>query len=343
MSRYSGDDASVVSAGSIRNTRNLCFNDTESSPGNLEQTMDLSDQFSQSQGLPSPSGQAKVNSRHALRDSGPGARHGYHGVRLPDAPRSVRLYGSAPCMRSSVDEIVFNRDMDMSGEGTSPEMEYLVKCFEGGAGQKDAMADLMGYVRHSEKQRCVRMYGVAGGVGESQLDEVIFGRDLDIDQEGGPKDVDWFSHAGCKTREKDLYGRKKKLWPEGPIQSKHGAAEVVFGQEKEHLSEQDQKVIDEHYTNAAGTSLHFGRTEGSGLKRPEETWKKGGKRIFDNTPMNKSVMNRVLHQAPVNENEDQRLSKLYAGAAGTSVRYNRNTGCVMRDGSHTEGVVAIHH
>jgi hypothetical protein len=209
--------------------------------------------------------------------------------------------------------------MDQSGgdgEAMSAEMDHLVNCFKGGAGQQDAMADLMGNVKHQEKPRCVKMYGVQGGVGASQIDEVIYGRDLDYDADSAQKDVDWNSHAGLKGREPSS---SKRIWPHGATHTSVG--QVVFGQPEKQITEKEERFISEHYHHSGGKSLFYSRVPREELGEPEG--KPMGKRIFKNAPMNASAMDRIVHNSPKPEGHDEHLSKQFQGAAGASTRYNR--------------------
>jgi len=345
MYRRDGEDTASAKSGSVRSNRD-CFGEDESNPGSLDRTRTVFDEIdinhdnviTRAEVEQYQDRKAKPNSRHALRDQGAGANHGYHGLRLPEGPRNVRLFGSAPCMRSSVDEVVFSRDMDQSGgdgAAQSAEMEHLVKCFVGGAGQKDAMADLMGCATRGEKPRCVKMYGVQGGIGASQIDEVIYGRDLDFEADSAQKDVDWLSHAGLKGKEPFS---SKRIWPHGATHTSVG--QVCFGQKEKPITEKDERFIAEHYNHSGGTSLFFSRPPGAELGKPEG--KKMGKRIFKNAPMNASVMERVIHNKPNDLDHDSHLMHQFQGAAGTSVRYDRARCGQSTVKQQTDNVVCIH-
>lgn len=240
-------------------------------------------------------------------------------------------------MRSSVDEVVFQRDMDQSGGDAeqSAEMEHLIMCFDGGAGQRDAMADLMGCVKQDDRARCVRMYGVQGGVGAACIDEVVYGRDLDFDSESADKDVDWHTHAGLKGKEPL---DSKRIWPHGATQTSF--RQVVYRQEDKPITKKDERFIAEHYHQAGGASPFFSRAPGQKLGGPDG--KPMGKRIFKNAPMNASVMDRVIHNSPNNCEHDEHLSKQFEGAAGSSVRYHRGTCGQSTVRPHSDHVVCIH-
>lgn len=282
----------------------------------------------------------KTNSRHALRENSAAAKAGYHGIRLPEGPRNRRLYGQAPCMRSSVDEVVFNRDMDQSGGDAeiSAEMEHLIGSFEGGAGSKDAMSDLMGVPPADQRPRCVRMYGVEGGVGKSSVDEVVYGRDLDWSGQD-EEDIEWHTYAGLRGHEPanpifptqpkeadrniitpnhNLHNSKKIYPGRGKFHSK--VSDVVFGKEPPKVTEEELAVQAEHYHNAAGYSHNHSRHPD--LLQREQS----GRRIYTNAPMNVSQMDRVIHNSPSHQKEGERerhLLQQFEGAAGVSARFSR--------------------
>mmetsp|Transcript_117854 Transcript_117854/g.334158 ORF Transcript_117854/g.334158 Transcript_117854/m.334158 type:complete len:185 (-) Transcript_117854:188-742(-) len=83
-----------------------------------------------------------------------------------------RMFENAPMTQSIVDQVVFNRDMDFSGEEQFDE-EFMV-MFTGSAGQMSGSTD--------RQPRGKRTYQNAPNT-QSVVDQVVFGRDMDFSGE----------------------------------------------------------------------------------------------------------------------------------------------------------------
>lgn len=107
--------------------------------------------------------------------------------------RGQRIYANVPTMQSQVDQVVFNRDMDMSGDDQYD--EEFITMFKGSAGQgswekpcdEARMIPEIGGPEASisstksprkARQLGYRMYPSAPNQ-QSNLDQVVFGRDTD--------------------------------------------------------------------------------------------------------------------------------------------------------------------
>lgn len=80
-----------------------------------------------------------------------------------------RMYPDAPGTQSIVDQVVFGRDMDFSGEEQFD--ETFMQMYSGGAGVRSGQLE--------DRTRGYRRYPSAPGM-QSIVDQVVFGRDMDF-------------------------------------------------------------------------------------------------------------------------------------------------------------------
>lgn len=88
----------------------------------------------------------------------------------PCTSRSAkRMYPDAPGTQSIVDQVVFGRDMDFSGEEQFD--ESFMQMYSGGAGVRSGQLE--------ERARGYRRYPSAPNM-QSIVDQIVFGRDMDF-------------------------------------------------------------------------------------------------------------------------------------------------------------------
>jgi len=167
------------------------------------------------------------------RDNSVGANEGYHGARPQrDNVTNRRLFGLGPCQRSSVDEVVFGRDLDFStGRAHNAELNTLLCMYKGAAGSKNAMAEL---VPDLPGQEC-----------PGPDDD----RKLCMKSGASIQNIGWDGFAGLKTRsQRDT----KRAWMRLPLQ-KSSVAESVFGYDTVQLHGHDKAML-RQFEHCAGFS-----------------------------------------------------------------------------------------
>lgn len=250
-----------------------------------------------------------ANSRAALRTAIGGAE-GYHGLRLPSGPRNKRLYGTPPCMRSSVDDVVFGRDMDLSGADNelSHEMQFLVNNYLGAAGTMAAMGDLMGKPTLDMPKYCCKPHY--------------------------SMNHNWSEFAGRKNAGSGEGGYMprcaKKLWPASYDSSvAKDVLGIVYGEPKKG-NLQRQKAFESQYYNSGGVSGLFKKT-------PDDRSAPNSKRAFPDAPMSNSTLHQVINaDEPVDRNRrhwstDDYLKAQFKQAAGKSERFHRHGDSIVVD------------
>lgn len=242
-----------------------------------------------------------------------GCQEGYHGIRVERHCTNKRLFGLGPCQRSSVDEVVFGRDFDGSADQSSnAEIDVLLNMFQGAAGRKDAIAELLEDVPGNplrgpddDKKLCMRP---ATRIAEQGMDE----------------------SAGMRTREpRDI----KKAWRRLPMQ-KSSVAEIVFGANPSHLSGHETMFV-EQFDRTAGISPRI-KKDNSGMTRSDATKPnpKAGispskRRFYQASALHASNIAK-LDQLDLAEQKQQQAGVLgdlvdhFHGAAGKSDRFGVN-------------------
>jgi len=153
-----------------------------------------------------------------------------------DARRSrwedINPNGLGPCQRSSVDEVVFGRDLDFStGRAHNAELNTLLCMYKGAAGSKNAMAEL---VPDLPGQEC-----------PGPDDD----RKLCMKSGASIQNIGWDGFAGLKTRsQRDT----KRAWMRLPLQ-KSSVAESVFGYDTVQLHGHDKAML-RQFEHCAGFS-----------------------------------------------------------------------------------------
>jgi hypothetical protein len=169
----------------------------------------------------------------AKRDNSVGAKEGYHGARPQrDNITNRRLFGLGPCQRSSVDEVVFGRDLDFStGRAHNAELNTLLCMYKGAAGSKNAMAEL---VPDLPGQDC-----------PGPDDD----RKLCMKSGASIQNIGWDGFAGLKSRsQRDT----KRAWMRLPLQ-KSSVAEAVFGSDTAQMHGHDKAML-RQFEHSAGFS-----------------------------------------------------------------------------------------
>jgi len=92
-------------------------------------------------------------------------------VRACFPPGGKRIFANAPTTQSVVDTVVFNRDIDFSGETQFD--EDFMSMFQGAAGAASA-------AQHRKESK--KVYPKPP-MGQSDVDKVVFGRDLDMSED----------------------------------------------------------------------------------------------------------------------------------------------------------------
>jgi len=98
---------------------------------------------------------------------------GLHAGWLHSRPQGTKSIPNAPTMQSVVDQVVFGRDMDFSGEDQFDE-EYMAMFCQGAAGMRSD--------EFRGTQRGQRMFPNAPTM-QSVVDQIVFGRDIDLSGE----------------------------------------------------------------------------------------------------------------------------------------------------------------
>lgn len=168
------------------------------------------------------SSRAGPMSRPYVRDSDPVLRPaaGLVSQHMPARRRGQRIYANVPTMQSQVDQVVFNRDMDMSGDDQFD--EEFTTMFKGSAGQGSwekpcqqarMINDIIGpdtstssskSPRRSRQLGC-RQYPKPPNQ-QSNLDQVVFGRDI-----GGSGDDQFDEEFICMFR--NMAGKPSWVMP----------------------------------------------------------------------------------------------------------------------------------
>eukprot|EP00928_Gymnodinium_smaydae_P047871 TRINITY_DN31983_c0_g1_i1.p1 TRINITY_DN31983_c0_g1~~TRINITY_DN31983_c0_g1_i1.p1 ORF type:complete len:428 (+),score=56.52 TRINITY_DN31983_c0_g1_i1:99-1286(+) len=247
---------------------------------------------------------------------------GYYGARVQRHVRTRRLYGNAPLLRSNIDDIVYGRDLDLSGDNDhSPEMLHLLDSYQGAAGHKAAMAQCMTGKNPDEPSLyCLRPA------------HVIHSQGLN-------------SYAGLPVAVKK---EAKRIWPKNIMQSS-SVGEVVFGNgeiQKNHDRNSSEARLLDVYHQSGGRPGHAIRswTENGREAAPTR------KRIFTNAPAATSNMDRTVHfqngsstprdakTEADNNAAKSHLLKSFQGAAGVSPRLVRDSsGTVSHHGEANTG------
>eukprot|EP00929_Paragymnodinium_shiwhaense_P068948 TRINITY_DN34778_c0_g1_i2.p1 TRINITY_DN34778_c0_g1~~TRINITY_DN34778_c0_g1_i2.p1 ORF type:complete len:281 (+),score=67.89 TRINITY_DN34778_c0_g1_i2:77-919(+) len=120
-----------------------------------------------------PAAEMTLRPPQPLRGDPPGSRAaGAPTGAMESRPRGTKLCPSAPTMQSLVDQVVFGRDMDNSGE-TVIDAEYL-ESYDGAAGLPSGVLEA--------KPHGPKAFPSAPAM-QSIVDQVVFGRDMDFSGE----------------------------------------------------------------------------------------------------------------------------------------------------------------
>jgi len=271
-----------------------------------------------------PRGSLKSKSNAFERNMTVGNLEGYHGVRVERHATNKRLFGLGPQQRSAVDEVVYGRDMDFSMEKeTNAEIDVLINMFEGAAGRKSAIAEVL-----EDVPGC----GVRGPDDDQRLCMRSAERILEAGFEGC---------AGQKTREpRDM----KRAWRRLPMQ-RSNVAEIVFGQNQGHISGHEQLFLSQ-FSRTAGFSARIKKDRESGVAAQVEFRKEGrpfqrrfymNNTISESTGLHQPMEHTVKAQKQIQEaGTFHDLTDAFHGAAGKSSRFKHDVAgrATRRDEPH---------
>eukprot|EP00929_Paragymnodinium_shiwhaense_P111817 TRINITY_DN80102_c0_g1_i1.p1 TRINITY_DN80102_c0_g1~~TRINITY_DN80102_c0_g1_i1.p1 ORF type:complete len:356 (+),score=88.35 TRINITY_DN80102_c0_g1_i1:83-1150(+) len=300
------ETGSVRSMRSARSSHNLGYSPSSRPPAlDLDATMEYPLETSRSiQSVDTTGSTPSPKKKNAFeRNKSAGALEGYHGVRVERYVTNKRLLGLGPCQRSSVDEVVFGRDMDGSGDkDTNAEIDVLLGMFRGAAGQKNAIAEMLedkpgqGF-RGPDDDRalCLRS---ATRIAETGFDGC----------------------AGMKTREpRDV----KRAWRRLP-QQKSNVAEIVFGQDHSRHNGHEQHFMGQFEMSAGKSPRMKSSFDPDPAKRPAKS--PSCRRFYQSSSLHGAEISKpeAVHHAMQKQAEAGRLTDLtdhFHGAAGKSSRF----------------------